>query len=103
MARRKFISREGPTHRGIDIEDFTSIEVYFAAGGVFLAGFTFSLILTRVLQIEHLVWFGWALSLVLALTTFFVLRARELRHRAKIDQVTPPPKWRTKASDERRR
>lgn len=96
MARRKFISREGPTHRGIDIDDYTSVEIYFAGGGVFLFGFTLSLILTNVLHVEHLVWLGWGLSLVLALATFFVLRARELRYRAKIDQITPPPKWRTK-------
>jgi cytosine/uracil/thiamine/allantoin permease len=87
MARNKFISREGPTHPGVVIEDYTSFEVYLLASVVFLLGFTLSVVLSTIYGVEYLVWYGWAATLVLASATFFALRAREQRARKAEQQA----------------
>jgi hypothetical protein len=79
MARNKLISREGPTHPGVVINDYTSFEVYLVTGVVFLLGFTLSVVLSTLGQMERMVWFGWLATLILTAVTFFGLRARELR------------------------
>lgn len=89
MARTRWISREGPTHQGIVINDYTSLEVYLATGLVFLLGFTLSIVLTTIIHREPLVWLGWGLTLILTVVTFFGLRALEQRRRRNKTKARP--------------
>lgn len=81
MARSRWISREGPTHDGIVIDDYTSLEVYLVTGIVFVLGFSLSVVLSTLAHHETMVWLGWALTLIIVAATFFGLRAWELRRR----------------------
>lgn len=90
MKWSQLISRDGPTHDGIIIDDYTSVEVYFASGITFLLGFALSIVLTVMNHIESMVWFGWGATIVVTAIVFFALRARELRQRAASGQTARP-------------